>query len=103
MKYVVFKSPNGEQTGIIFPNHIAHIDIGQGDLRHYINRSKWSAGNIGEAVSAGFVNIEDGVLVTYGESGSLGIKSRKDDYKILLQDFGMDDYAKREVSESTWR
>lgn len=37
----------------------------------------------GRAVSAGFFEVKDGVVRTFGESGTLGLKSRPEDAEII--------------------
>ena len=69
MKYVMFEA-GGLEYPVLFPDFIKHNDIRQ------------SIGH--EVISAGFVSVgSDGNLTAYGESVSLGKKSRPEDSKIL--------------------
>lgn len=78
MKYIIFED---EKTGllhpVIFADHTTHSSI-------KINGAK--------AISAGFVDLTDKVNPCYGESNSLNLKPRKEDYILihrLLLNFGI--------------
>ena len=64
MKYIIFDN----KTPIIFSRGITHLSEGQ---RHH---------KVGNITSAGFISKdENGDIEAYGESVSLGIKSKKTD------------------------
>ena len=67
-KYVVFEGDLGIEYPVIFPPYTNHSSIR--DLS-------------GKAISAGFVIFEDGILIPYGESVTLKLKSRPKDQKLL--------------------
>lgn len=66
MKYIIFGTLREYH---IFPNYRSHKVVA--------NRLG------GKPTSAGFVKIEDGDFVVFGESQSLGLKSKQEDNEIL--------------------
>lgn len=70
MKYVVLQTPDGE-TPVIFPEDMYHDQIEEA-LGHQ------------EVIAAGLVDLKDGKVRCYGESFSLGIKSRGEDDQVLI-------------------
>lgn len=79
MKYIMFKI-NGGELPVIFPPEIIH---------------KQMARNIGaEVISAGHITSD---LGCYGESETLGIKSRIEDTKRVQELFSIPDDAKMKL------
>lgn len=72
-KYVIYEDAISDiPIPVIFPNHVQHINIHQ-----MLDES-------GEKpLSAGFVYLQDGLLIAHGESLSLGVRSRAEDTEIL--------------------
>lgn len=73
-KYII-ASVNGLEMPIVFPEHITHVAMakaveGQSDGEF-------------EVTGAGFWNVD--ARVAYGESMTLGVKSREEDTQILRQ------------------
>ena len=67
-KYIVFKRYGEPETPIIFPAYIEHASmVPQG----------------AEAKSGGFVNLYKNEASCYGESLSLGLKSREKDNELI--------------------
>lgn len=83
-KYIIYKEHPADDDydviPIIFPKQINH------DLM--VNTLKKTFKDL-VIISAGFVSIEDNVLITYGESHSLNISSRPEDKffinKVILE------------------
>jgi len=71
MKYIVLQSVKDE-TPVLFPHEFMH---------------SWVAGQLAplEVVSAGFVEMTDGIVRCYGTSSSLRISSRGDMDSELVQ------------------
>ena len=69
-KYIIVKTRDNGEYPIIFPLRVTH---------------KQMATRNGEPISAGFVNDR---LECFGESDSLGIKSRPEDTAIIKDMFG---------------
>ena len=70
-KYIVFRT-EGMETPILFPATLQHWDVAE-------KFSKW------ESLSAGFVgrNESSGEIRAFGESLTLGIKSRPEDTALI--------------------
>jgi hypothetical protein len=66
LKYLILSN----YRPILFPCEISHRDIASRFMDYQI-------------VSAGFVKLENGKVVTYGESISLGLKAKETDAKII--------------------
>lgn len=72
-KYVVIRYNLTGETIYVFPEHVTHRIFAQ-----------YNAGMGDKIVSAGFVAMEnDGLLMCYGESESIGIKSRPEEDSVL--------------------
>lgn len=68
-KYIIFRRGVHSLSALVFDEHLIHYDVARA---------------IGyEAISAGFCQIIDDQFRCYGESTSLGIKSRSEDESIL--------------------
>lgn len=71
MKYIIFTGTLHAEP-VIFPMVQQHDDMAEA-LKD----------RCGKPVSAGFVDITDGVMSAHGESDSLGISSRPQDSQII--------------------
>lgn len=71
-KYIVVEE-DGEPYPIIFPEHIAHSEIG---------------GLFRRVVSAGFVLLGETEATAFGRSASLGVGSRSGDSQLLSRALG---------------
>ena len=80
MKYIVFKVDNFLEVILTFPSMLVHQDIAL--QTGFLVRQGYKADKV-EIVSAGFICFKE--QHTYGESHSLGVKSRPEDYKLLKQ------------------
>lgn len=69
MKYVILKHKSGVLMPVIFPQHITHSMVSIKECK---------------AINAGFWKLENGSVVTYGESESLGL-GRSDKDAALIQ------------------
>ena len=71
MKYLILQTQDGE-TPVIFPEFMYHDQLEEA-LEH------------DGVIAAGFIKLDKGKLVCFGESSSLGIESRKEDDVMLVQ------------------
>lgn len=71
MKYVMMLTLAGQRLPILFPEHLVHAHVADDMRRRILRDTKQPAG----PVSAGFVSFKEGLSV-YGESDTLGLKSR---------------------------
>ena len=85
MKYVCFKNQNGEEEIMMFPRHIHHDCFAeiQGHIKNQ-SHGQWHRVSR-NPVSAGFVAFTNSGANCFGESITLGLKSRKQDTEILMQ------------------
>lgn len=82
-KYVVFSTLNEEvEFIVVFPNFINHDELAQGVRKAYYRSNREN--RIIAPVGAGFINDN---LGCYGESLTLGIKSRERDTEVALAQF----------------
>jgi len=72
MKYIMYENKDGTKFPVVFSERLvhAHMDLA---VPHAARRGN----QIIRPVSAGFVNLE--TFATYGESESMGLKSKKED------------------------
>lgn len=77
LKYIIVELSSGQQYGIIFPKSLIHKDVAR------IHRAGFR-----HVVSAGFCDLgSNGIMAVFGESESIGKKSRPEDLEILQKDF----------------
>lgn len=74
-KYIIFDDERLE-IPIIFPMHVQHCDMAH--MFRGVN-----------VLSAGFVQLQEGQLVAFGESLTLKIKSRPEDTALLQKILGL--------------
>mgnify|MGYP007134672514 CR=1 FL=1 len=79
-KYIIIADPSGNENIIVFPATMVHKDVAW-----CLAKSKQACF---ETVSAGFV---DEFLNCYGESSSMGLRSRPEDTNLLRSSLGMND------------
>lgn len=82
MKYIVIQTRNSErqrEIPIIFPKMLIHRDV----YEHIARNIKFNHGELGEVkcISAGFFTFHP--LECFGESESLGVKSRLEDIELI--------------------
>jgi len=70
MKYIIFEDFAGHPAPILFPSRVSH-----GEIREQVPYSL--------ALSAGFVELDQGALRVHGQSTSLGLKSRQEDLEVI--------------------
>lgn len=80
-KFVIFGSSEGG-VPVMFPMGVSHANVA-GLLRSLL----------GEPVSAGHVSWLDGIPTAFGDSQSLGLKSRPEDTELLMRKFGIPEDA----------
>lgn len=79
-KYIIYKTSNEEpESVILFEEYMGHDEMFKIITKSF---------NKAEIISAGFWDINDkGEMITYGESISLNISSRKEDVTVLNHKF----------------
>jgi hypothetical protein len=77
MHYIIFEDFSGRPTPIIFPEKIRHQEI-----RDQIPYAK--------VLSAGVVDIVEGILRCSGESRELGVQSLPQDASMIAEQLGME-------------
>ena len=70
MKYLIMEDFSGQPVAFIFPRRVDHLD-----MREQLPYKK--------AVSAGYVELKDGVLRCFGSHAELGLHSRPQDADLI--------------------
>lgn len=72
MKYIIFEDFSGAPTPIIFPNRIDHVDM----------REQMPYATV---LSAGYVQVRQGVFSCHGGAKELGAEARSGDAEIIRE------------------
>uniref|UniRef100_A0A7C4AHV0 Uncharacterized protein n=1 Tax=Fundidesulfovibrio putealis TaxID=270496 RepID=A0A7C4AHV0_9BACT len=72
MKYIIFEDFAGHPAPMLFPGRVSHQE-----MRELVPYSS--------VLSAGYVEVTDGVFRVHGQSVSLGVKSRPEDLEIIAR------------------